>query len=178
MKVLVVDDSKTMRMIIVKVLTEMGIVEVDEAPSADAAHYIVIRKRIDLILLDWNMPKVTGLEFLRILRSMPQTDSVPVIMVTTEGEREKVLQASMLGIDGFVIKPFRSEVLADKIREVCRKRGIPMPVPREPGSPAVSAPVPGPASAPPDGAPTAQSESPPLSDAAPPSDSPPPSAQA
>jgi two-component system, chemotaxis family, chemotaxis protein CheY len=127
MKILVVDDSKTMRMIIVKILGEIGLKEIDEADSAEAAHYIVVRKPVDLILLDWNMPKVSGLDFLKTLRAMKTQAYIPVMMVTTEGEREKIIQASSFGIDGFVVKPFTKETLAQKVLEVCRKRGLPLP---------------------------------------------------
>ena len=152
MKVMTVDDSKTIRMILAKILHEMGIPpeDVDEADCAEAAHYIAVRKKLDLILLDWNMPRISGLEFLKTLRSLPQTAKVAVMMVTTEGERDKILQASSLGIDDFVVKPFTKDVMVKKITDLCRKRGIFLESPGTPAAPAAAPAAVEPAAAAPD----------------------------
>lgn len=129
MNILVVDDSKTVRNVIISHLASLGFRDISEADSGESALYIVIRKKVDFIFLDWNMPKMNGIEFLAKIRGMTNHAKIPVLMVTTEGEREKVLQASSLGIEGFVVKPFTREVLLLKVLDVFVKRGLRLPEP-------------------------------------------------
>jgi two-component system chemotaxis response regulator CheY len=129
MHILVVDDSKTVRNVIISHLDSLGFRDVSEADSGESAFYLVVRKKVDFIFLDWNMPKMNGIEFLAKIRGMSNHAKIPVLMVTTEGEREKVLQASALGIEGLVVKPFTKELLLLKVLEVFVKRGLKLPPP-------------------------------------------------
>ena len=122
MKVLVVDDSRTMRRIISNCLSGAGYDEVVEAEDgAQGMEVLTATGGVDLILTDWNMPNVDGLEFLKLVMDSP-FKSVPVIMVTTEAEKDRVVQALRAGARNYVVKPFTSEVLEGKIRQTMRAR--------------------------------------------------------
>lgn len=113
MKALIVDDSKTIRNIQKRMLAELGITEVFEAQNGYEALNHYKANEIDLILLDWNMPMMNGITFLRCIRT--RTRKVVVIMVTTEGEATRVLEAVQLGATDYVVKPFTKETLFEKI---------------------------------------------------------------
>ncbi len=116
MKVLVVDDSLTMRRILRNVLLEMGITDVEEAGDGEEAVAKTARGAYDLALMDWNMPKMLGLDALVAIRA--RGDKVPIIMVTTEAEKKRVLEALQAGANNYVIKPFDKAQLVAKIRQV------------------------------------------------------------
>lgn len=116
MKILLIDDSRTMRNIEKKALAELGAEFIEagdglEALSAVAQH----PGGIDLVLSDWNMPNLNGLDFTKKFREHNKT--TPVIMVTTEGEKEKIVEAIRAGANNYVVKPFTAEVLIDKVRK-------------------------------------------------------------
>ncbi len=116
-KALVVDDSRAMRMILAKTLTEAGF-EVAQAANGRDALEIMEREgnSIGLLLLDWNMPEVSGIEVLEHLRARRVYDSVRVVMVTTETEIEQMTRALEAGADEYVMKPFTREAVEDKLR--------------------------------------------------------------
>lgn len=116
MKALIVDDSKTFRRIIIKALASAGIQETSEAEDGEAALAAIRNGRFDVMLLEWNLPKKSGIEALRELRAAGIT--VPAIMVTTEADREHVIEAIETGANEYVIKPFSAEQLAVKVRNV------------------------------------------------------------
>ncbi|MCA8940894.1 MAG: response regulator [Planctomycetes bacterium] len=120
MKILLVDDSATMRKIQRNVLSQMGYEDVVEAENGEhAIHQMkVVDFAIDLILCDWNMPKMNGIEFVRKIRSVENLKKIPIIMVTTEGERSKVIEAVQAGAKGYVVKPFTPDILRAKIEEI------------------------------------------------------------
>ncbi len=115
MKVLLVDDSKTMRNIQKSILTQLGVTELEEACDGLDALSKVSSFAPDLILLDWNMPNMDGLTFIKEYRSGGA--KTPVIMVTTEGEKTRVIEAIKAGVNNYVIKPFTPEVLNQRIKE-------------------------------------------------------------
>ena len=115
MKVLLVDDSKTMRNIQKSILTQLGVTEIEEACDGLDALSKVAGFGPDLILLDWNMPNMDGLTFIKEYRSGGA--KTPVIMVTTEGEKARVIEAIKPGVNNYVIKPFTPEVLSQRIKE-------------------------------------------------------------
>jgi two-component system, chemotaxis family, chemotaxis protein CheY len=114
-KILVADDSGTMRKIIIRTLNGLGIKDVSEAADGEEALVHFQRGGYDLVLTDWNMPNKTGLELVRDIR---QTDTaVPVVMVTTEGEKRRVVEAIQAGISDYLLKPFTADDLKEKLEK-------------------------------------------------------------
>jgi len=118
MRILLVDDSATMRRIEKNLLAKLGYTDTIEADNGVSAQVKIEKIHVDLILLDWHMPIMDGLTFLRNLRR--QRIRTPVIMVSAEGEKENVLKAVHYGADGYVVKPFAPHVLAEKISVVMK----------------------------------------------------------
>jgi len=121
-KALVVDDSKTIRMIIRRILVELGY-EVCEAGNGVEALKVMETEKssVELVLADWNMPEMNGLELLKSLRQLPELASLKVIMVTTETEMGQMALALAEGANEYVMKPFTKEILKEKLELV----GIP-----------------------------------------------------
>ena len=115
MKILLVDDSKTMRNIQKSILTQLGHTELEEACDGQDALSKLGAFAPDLILLDWTMPNMDGLTFVREFRKSNTT--TPVIMVTTESERARVVEAIKAGVNNYVVKPFTPDVLSQRISE-------------------------------------------------------------
>jgi two-component system, chemotaxis family, chemotaxis protein CheY len=120
-KVLVVDDFATMRKIIRNVLKQIGFEDIVEAEDGAAALRIIKREKVGLVVTDWNMPNMCGLELLRNIRQSPGCAEVPVLMVTAEGLKENVLEAVKAGVSNYVVKPFTAEVLQEKIENIFKK---------------------------------------------------------
>ena len=115
MRILLIDDSKTARTIQRAVLGQLGYTDIEEAcDGQDAIARLTVYKP-DLILVDWSMPVMDGLEFVREFRATNQ--STPVIMVTNETEKNKVIQAIQAGVNTYLVKPFTPELLAFRIQE-------------------------------------------------------------
>jgi two-component system chemotaxis response regulator CheY len=115
MKVLVVDDSAIMRKVIEQILEMLGHESVPAANGLDAFERLKEHSDVRLILLDWNMPEMNGIEFLRAVKEMPGLAEIPVIMLTTESERRKMIEAIEAGAKHYLTKPFQPETLATKI---------------------------------------------------------------
>ena len=117
--VLLVDDSATMRKIVRRKMKEVGFIVDEFLEAADGKQALekVFNNSVDLILLDWNMPVMNGLEFIQALRSIDLPKRIPVIMVTTEGSHEKVNEAIKSGVDGHILKPIDAEQLLDVLGE-------------------------------------------------------------
>lgn len=112
----VVDDSRAIRMILSRTLRELGY-EVREAGNgSEALVTLGSGPPADLVMADWNMPVMDGLELLRQIRASPLYGSVPVVMVTTEAEIDQMTVALQAGATEYVMKPFTKEILADKLR--------------------------------------------------------------
>lgn len=116
MKALVVDDSMTIRRIVIKALGMAGITDTVEAEDGMEALKATQSNEFDLILLDWNMPKMSGIDTLRSIRESGK--KTPVIMVTTEAERSRVIEAIKTGANDYLIKPFSPDQLAAKVKSV------------------------------------------------------------
>jgi two-component system chemotaxis response regulator CheY len=117
--VLVVDDSKTMRMILRKILLELGY-QVSEAADGREALKVFAAERstVKLVLTDWNMPVMNGFELLKEMRKDPELSSLIIIMITTETETEHMLAALEAGANEYVMKPFTKEILMEKLELV------------------------------------------------------------
>lgn len=114
---MVVDDSRTIRMILTRTLRDLGYQTIEASNGVEA--WTVLGKAsepLDLILLDWNMPEMTGIEFLRKLRADSRFDAVKLMMVTTETQVEQMVEALEAGANEYVMKPFTREVIEDKLR--------------------------------------------------------------
>jgi len=121
LKVLVVDDFATMRKIEKNILGQLGLKNVDEADDGSTALPKVQQNHYDVVLLDWNMPQMSGLEFLKAIRADPNTKSVPVIMVTAEALKDNIIAAAQAGVNDYVVKPFTAAVLEEKLKKVLKK---------------------------------------------------------
>jgi two-component system chemotaxis response regulator CheY len=115
MKILVVDDSLTMRRIIVNSLNRLGFKDVVEAENGRKAFDVVTKGGIDLVLTDWNMPEVSGLEFVQMLRKEDAYKSLPILMITTNSGKEEVVDALKAGVNNYIVKPFTPETLKEKL---------------------------------------------------------------
>ena len=115
MKVLVVDDSKAVRGIMKKILKSINC-EVLEAENGEKALDILYEHGFfDLILLDWNMPGMSGYEFLKIVRKNPDWRNIKIMMVTSENQQDSIIEALNAGADEYLMKPFDHEMLVAKI---------------------------------------------------------------
>lgn len=119
MKIMLVDDSRTMRNIQKNVLAQIGHTDITEATDGQDALSKVKATPVDLILLDWNMPNMDGLSFLKAFRQTNK--ATPVIMVTTEAEKGRVVEAIKAGVNNYVVKPFTPDVLQQRISETMSK---------------------------------------------------------
>ncbi len=115
MKVMLVDDSKTMRNIQRGILTQLGYTEVEEAVDGQDALDKCATFNPELILLDWNMPNMDGITFVKQYRGAGKT--TPIIMVTTEAEKSRVVEAIKAGVNNYVVKPFTPNVMGERIEE-------------------------------------------------------------
>jgi two-component system chemotaxis response regulator CheY len=118
MPVLIVDDYATMLRIVKNLLKQIGFENVDEATDGGAALQMMKRKKYGLVISDWNMQPVTGIELLRSVRSDPELKATPFIMVTAESKTENVVEAKKAGVSNYIVKPFSSEILKGKIASV------------------------------------------------------------
>jgi len=118
MKVLVVDDFSTMRRIIKNLLRELGFMNTVEADDGATALPILKNGGIDLLITDWNMPGMPGIELLNAVRHDDTLKSLPVLMVTAEAKREQIVQAAQAGINGYIVKPFTAQTLQEKIEKI------------------------------------------------------------
>lgn len=120
MKILLVDDSKTMRNIQRSVLLQLGDHVIEEACDGLDALKKLQAFSPELVLLDWNMPNMDGLTFVKAFREQDKT--TPVIMVTTEAERSRVIEAIKAGVNNYVVKPFTPDLLSQRIGETLQKK--------------------------------------------------------
>jgi len=115
--VLVADDSGTMRKIILRSLSAVGITSAVEAADGEQAINLFKPGTIDMVLTDWNMPGKTGLDVTKAIRA--QDANVPIIMITTEAERTRVIEAVQAGVTDYLVKPFTADTLRQKLEKHC-----------------------------------------------------------
>jgi two-component system chemotaxis response regulator CheY len=118
MKFLVIDDFSTMRRIVRNLLKELGFNNVDEAEDGQAALVKLRSGGIDFVISDWNMPNMTGLELLKLVRSDPALKHLPVLMVTAEAKKENIIEAAQAGANGYIVKPFTAATLDEKLNKI------------------------------------------------------------
>lgn len=119
MKALVVDDSAVMRKILIGALGQAGIAEIGEAADGAQAVAAVKEGGIGIVLMDWNMPNMLGIDAVKAIRAAGAT--VPIIMVTTEAEKLRVIEALKAGANNYIVKPFKPETVVAKVQETLAK---------------------------------------------------------
>lgn len=117
-KILIVDDFSTMRKIIRNILTQLGFKNILEADDGTTALEILSKEKVDLVISDWNMPKMSGLELLKTVRSNEAIKDLPFIMVTAEAQKENILEAIKYKVNQYIVKPFTPETLKEKLEKV------------------------------------------------------------
>lgn len=123
MRFLVVDDFPTMRRIIKNLLKEIDYENVDEAEDGSDALRKLKEDSYDFVISDWNMPNMTGLELLKAVRADASLKDKPFLMVTAEAEKQKVIEAIQAGVNNYIVKPFTSATLKEKIDKILEKMG-------------------------------------------------------
>jgi len=113
--ILVVDDSSTMRRILHLSLNRIGFQNVDEAQNGIEGLAKAQQKQYNCVITDWNMPEMDGLQMAQGLRKLPAYAQVPIMMVTTEGGKQEIVEALTHGVNSYIIKPFTEDVLRQKM---------------------------------------------------------------
>lgn len=116
LNVLIVDDYKTMLRVIRNLLNQLGFVNIDEATDGSMALGMIAQKKYDLVISDWNMEPMTGLDLLKSIRA--NSNKVPFIMVTAESKTENIIAAKTAGVNNYIVKPFNADTLKSKIAAV------------------------------------------------------------
>ncbi len=119
-KVLIVDDFATMRRILKNILKQLGFKNLVEADDGTSAWEVLQSQSIDLIISDWNMPKMTGLELLKKVRASDNYKRTPFLMVTAEAQKQNVIEAVQAGVSNYVVKPFTAEAISDKLEKILK----------------------------------------------------------
>jgi two-component system chemotaxis response regulator CheY len=123
MKILVVDDFSTMRRIVRNVLKQLGFENIEEAEDGAQAYNKLRGGGFGFVVSDWNMPNMDGMDLLKKVRSDPELKTLPILMVTAEAEKDKVIAAIQAGVNNYVVKPFTAEVFKEKMDKVFEKLG-------------------------------------------------------
>ncbi len=118
MTVLVVDDFSTMRRIVRKILKDLQFQDVIEAENGAEAFQLLQTNKVDLIVSDWNMPTMTGLELLKKVRADERLKGLPFLLVTAESQKENIIEAIQAKVSNYVVKPFSPAVLAEKLAKI------------------------------------------------------------
>ena len=118
MKVLVVDDFATMRRIVRNILKQLGFTNIVEADDGTTALEIMKTDKVDLVLCDWNMPKVSGLDLLKQMKADSDLKNIPFLMITAEAQRQNIIEAVKTGVSNYIVKPFTADTIAEKLKKI------------------------------------------------------------
>ncbi len=119
LKFLIVDDSVTMRRIVINSLKTIGHESfVEAADGREAMQKLTVDESINFVITDWNMPEVSGLELVKAVRSNPKLESIPILMVTTRGMKEDIVEALQAKVNNYIVKPFTPQILREKIEAI------------------------------------------------------------
>lgn len=118
MKILVADDSPTMRRIVIQMLKRLGYMDIAEADHGKDALDRLKADSFDLLLTDWNMPIMNGLELVQSIRSDPELSKLPILMVTTRNQKQDIVVAMRAGVNNYATKPFDPKTIKEKIDKV------------------------------------------------------------
>ena len=122
LKFLVVDDFSTMRRIVKNLLQELGYSDITEADDGNTALPLLKDGSFDILITDWNMPGMPGLDLLKAVRADEKLAKMPVLMLTAEAKREQIIEAAQAGVNGYVIKPFTAQTLSEKLGKILQSR--------------------------------------------------------
>lgn len=122
--ILVVEDSFNIRSAMVRFLRENGYTTVHIAGDGQEALGILRREQVNLLISDWDMPNVSGLDLLKRVRGGPQTKDLPFLMVTMKGTKQEILDAIKAGVSDYMVKPFSAQTLMDKVNKIVAKHGL------------------------------------------------------
>ena len=117
-KILIVDDAKSMRALLVAILREFGLTRIDEADDGEQAFHKIKASSYDLVLCDWEMPNMSGIDLLKKVRDDESINQVPFVMVTSLSNTDKVKQAIAVGTNDYVVKPINTETIMSKVADV------------------------------------------------------------
>ncbi|MCG6906204.1 MAG: response regulator [Desulfobacteraceae bacterium] len=117
-KILIVDDFATMRRILKNILKKIGFTDIIEADDGSNALKVLEKEKVDLVISDWNMPKMTGIEFLKAVRANTAFKDLPFLMVTAEAQKQNIIEAVQAGVSNYVVKPFTEEVITEKLAKI------------------------------------------------------------
>ena len=124
LKFLIVDDSQTMRRIVINLLKNLGYEEFVEASDGkDALVKLASDDSLNFVITDWNMPVLSGLELVKAIRSDEKFEDLPVLMVTTRGVKEDIIEALKARVNNYVVKPFTPAILREKIDQILASSG-------------------------------------------------------
>jgi two-component system, chemotaxis family, chemotaxis protein CheY len=118
MNILIVDDFSTMRRIVKNLLNDLGFSRTSEADEGNSALTHLRSAPCDLVVTDWNMPGMTGIDLLRAIRADSRLAKLPVLMVTAEAKRDQIVEAAQAGVNGYIIKPFTAQTLQEKLSKI------------------------------------------------------------
>lgn len=118
MKILVVDDHESMRRIEKQILNDLGYENVDMADDGSTALPMLLTGNYDFVITDWNMPGMEGIDLLKAIRADPKISKTPVLLVTAESKKEKIIEAAKAGVNDYVVKPFNADILSAKISRI------------------------------------------------------------
>ena len=124
MRFLVVDDFPTMRRIVRSLLKELGFTNVEEAEDGQDALNKLRGGSFEFVVSDWNMPNLDGVEMLKVIREDGDLKDLPVLMVTAEAKKENIIAAAKAGANGYIVKPFTSATLEEKLNKIFEKLGM------------------------------------------------------
>jgi two-component system, chemotaxis family, chemotaxis protein CheY len=116
MRFLIVDDSSTMRRIIINTLNKLGYKECHEAANGREGVERLATTPVDMVITDWNMPEMSGIDFIRAVRANDATRQLPVLMVTTNAAEDDIVEALKAGVNNYVVKPFTPDTIKEKIQ--------------------------------------------------------------
>lgn len=122
-KILVVDDFATMRKVVRNLLKQVGYEDIVEAEDGVMALRALKSQKIDVVVSDWNMPNMSGLELLKAVRADAELAKTPFLMVTAEALQDNVVAAVKAGVNNYIVKPFTAEVLNEKIKKIMEGLG-------------------------------------------------------
>lgn len=118
MMFLIVDNSPTMRRIVINTLKTFGWNDFEEASDGAEALKILDSTPIDFVITEWNMPNMNGLELTQYIRNHPRYSQMPILMVTTRGLKEDIIEALKAKVSNYIVKPFTPQVLKEKIESI------------------------------------------------------------